>query len=122
MTLGKKLIVNQSISRAKHVELIYYKVRQSLLKTGEIIKKCVNLVTKWDKQIYKVGQLRIIKGQTIVKSGAVNPLQNGSSNSLQNGSIINAKCGKGEALLQSETTIQKRAVHPSGTRANTNLC
>ena len=51
---------------------------QSLLKTGEIIKKCVNLVTKWDKQIYKVGQLRIIKkGQTILKSGAVNPLQNG---------------------------------------------
>ena len=78
---------------------------------------------------YKVGQANLqsraaanLKGQTIVKSGAVNPLQNGSSNSLQNGSIINAKCGKGEALLQSETTIQKRAVHPSGTRANTNLC
>ena len=46
----------------------------------------------------------------------------GSSNSLQNGSIINAKCGKGEALLQSGTTIQKRAVHPSDTRTNTNLC
>ena len=46
----------------------------------------------------------------------------GSSNSLQNGSIINVKCGKGEALLQSGTTIQKRAVHPSDTRTNTNLC
>ena len=45
----------------------------------------------------------------------------GSSNSLQNWSIINAKCGKGEALLQSGTTIQKRPVHPSDTRTNTNL-
>ena len=46
----------------------------------------------------------------------------GSSNSLEDGSIINAKCGKGEALLQRGTTIQKRAVHPSDTRTNTNLC
>ena len=45
----------------------------------------------------------------------------GSSNSLEDGSIINAKCGKGEALLQSGTTIQKRPVHPSNTRTNTNL-
>ena len=46
----------------------------------------------------------------------------GSRNSLQNGSIIDAKCGKGEALFQSGTTIQKRAVHSSDTRTNTNLC
>ena len=70
-------IVNQSISCAKHVALIHYKVGQSLIQTGERITTCANLVTKWGKNNYKVGQLRIItKGQKILKSRAVNPLQN----------------------------------------------
>ena len=71
------LIVNQSISCAKHVALIHYKVGQSLIQTGERITTCANFVTKWGKNNYKVGQLRIItKGQKILKSRAVNPLQN----------------------------------------------
>ena len=38
---------------------------------------CANFVTKWGKHNYKVGQLHIItKGQKILKSRAVNPLQN----------------------------------------------
>ena len=59
------------------MELIYYKVGQSLTQTGERITTCANFVTKWGKHNYKVGQLRIItRGQTILKSRAVNPLQN----------------------------------------------
>ena len=71
------LIVNQSISCAKHVALIHYKVGQSLIQTGERITTCANFVTKWGKNNYKVGQLCIItKGQKILKCRAVNPLQN----------------------------------------------
>ena len=116
------LIVNQSISCAKYVALIHYKVGHSLIQTGERITTCANFVTKWGKYNYKVGQLRIItKGQKILKSRAVNPLQNEviiitqrgmyyrkgrfttkwtryftkcSRLSLQSGSIIIAKCGR----------------------------
>ena len=70
-------MVNQSISCAKHVELIHYKVGQSLIQTGERTTTCANFVRKWGKNKYKVGQLRIItKKQMILKSSAVNPLQN----------------------------------------------
>ena len=72
------LVVNQSISCAEHVGLIYYEVGHSLLQTRERITKCVNCFENWGKHNYKIGQLRIIpKGQKILKSGAVNPLQNG---------------------------------------------
>ena len=72
------LIVNQSISCDKHVALIHYKVGQSLIQSGARIITCANFVTKWGKNNYKVGKLRIItKGQKILKSRAVNPLQNG---------------------------------------------
>ena len=72
------LVVNQSISCAEHVGLIYYEVGHSLLQTGERITKCVNFFANWGKHDYKIGQLCIItKGQKILKSGAVNPLQNG---------------------------------------------
>ena len=65
------------MSCAKRVELIYYKLGQSLIQTGEIITKCASFFTKWGKHNYKAGQLRIITmGQEILKSGAVNPLQN----------------------------------------------
>ena len=71
------LVVNQSISCAEHVGLIYYEVGHSLLQTGERITKCV-IFANWGRLNYKIGQLRIItKGQKILKSGAVNPLQNG---------------------------------------------
>ena len=59
------LVVNQSISCAEHVGLIYYEVGHSLLQTGERITKCVKFFANWGK------------GQKILKSGAVNPLQNG---------------------------------------------
>ena len=72
------LVVNQSISCAEHVGLICYEVGHSLLQTGERITKCVNFFANWGKHNYKIGQLRILtKGQKILKSGAVNPLQNG---------------------------------------------
>ena len=72
------LVVNQSISCAEHIGLIFYKVGHSLLQTDERITKCVNFFSNWGKHNYKIGQLRIItKGQKILKSGAVNPLQNG---------------------------------------------
>ena len=71
------IIVSQFINCAKHVQLIHYKVGQSLIQTGERITTCANFVTKWGKHNYKVGQLRIItKGQKILKSRAVNQLQN----------------------------------------------
>ena len=48
-----------------------------MIQTGERITTCATFVTKWDRNNYKVGQLRIItKGQKILKSRAVNPLQN----------------------------------------------
>ena len=48
-----------------------------MIQTGERITTCANFVTKWDKHNYKVGQLRIItKVQKVLKSRAVNPLQN----------------------------------------------
>ena len=48
-----------------------------MIQTGERITTCANFVTKWGKHNYKVGQLRIItKGQKILKSRAVNQLQN----------------------------------------------
>ena len=53
-------MVNQFISCAKHVELIHYKVGQSLIQTGERTTTCANFVRKWGKNKYKVGQLRII--------------------------------------------------------------
>ena len=69
--------MNQFIRCPKHVQLIHYKVGQSLIQTGERITTCANFVTKWGKHNYKVGQLRIItKGQKILKSRAVNQLQN----------------------------------------------
>ena len=69
--------MNQFIRCPKHVQLIHYKVGQSLIQTGERITTCANFVAKWGKHNYKVGQLRIIpKGQKILKSRAVNPLQN----------------------------------------------
>ena len=72
------LVANQSISCAEHVGLIYYEVGHSLLQTGERITKCVNFFAIWGNDNYKIGQLCIItKGQKILKSGAVNPLQNG---------------------------------------------
>ena len=76
--------LNQSVSCVEldefnYVELIYYKVGQSLSKTGARITKCNNLTTKWGKHNYKVGQLRVItKGQGKLKSGAVNSLQSGA--------------------------------------------
>ena len=51
MTLHNKLVVNQSISCAEHDELVFYKVGQSLLQTGERITKC----GMW-QFYYKVGQ------------------------------------------------------------------
>ena len=65
------------VNCAKHVELIHYKVGQSFIQTGERITTCANFVTKWGKHNYKVGQLRIItKEQKVLKSRAVDPLQN----------------------------------------------
>ena len=47
-----------------------------MIQTGERIATCANFVTKWGKNNYKVGQLRIItKRQKMLKSRAVNPLQ-----------------------------------------------
>ena len=70
--------VNQSISCAEHFGLIYYELKHSLLQTGERITKCVNFFANWGKHNYKIEQLCIItKWQKILKSGAVNPLQNG---------------------------------------------
>ena len=72
------LVVNQSISCAEHFGLNYYKLGHSLLQTGERITKCVNFFANWGKHNYKIEQLCIItKWQKILKSGAVNPLQNG---------------------------------------------
>ena len=68
MTLRNNLIVNQSISCAKHVELIHYKGGQSLIQTGERVTTCANFVTKWGKHYYK--------GTEDIKNRAVNPLQN----------------------------------------------
>ena len=66
LTYVINLIVKQSISSAKHVELIDCKVGQSLIQTGERITMCVNFVTKSGKNNYKVVKLRIItKGQKI---------------------------------------------------------
>ena len=71
------LVVNQFISCAEHFGLIYYKLGNSLLQSGERITKYANFFANWGKQNYKIGQLCIIrKGQKILKSGAVNPLQN----------------------------------------------
>ena len=48
-----------------------------MIQTGERITTCANFATKWGKHNYKVGQLRIItKEQKVLKSRAVNPLQN----------------------------------------------
>ena len=59
---------------------------QSLIQTGERIATCANFVTKRDKHNYKVGQLCVItKGQKIIKSGAVNPLQNEATIITQRG-------------------------------------
>ena len=70
-------VINLIVNYAKHVELIHYKVGQSLIQTGERVTTCANFATKWGKHNYKVGQLRIIiKGQKILKSRAVNPFQN----------------------------------------------
>ena len=72
------LVLNQPISCAERVGLIYYKVGHSLLQTGERITKYVNFFANWGKHNYKIGQLRILtKGLKILKSGAVNPLQSG---------------------------------------------
>ena len=74
------------MSCAKRVELIYYKLGQSLIQTGEIITKCANFFTQWGKHNYKAGHLRITTmGQEILKSGAVNPLQNDAIIIIQNG-------------------------------------
>ena len=71
-------VVNQSISCAKLFGLMYYKLGHSSFQAGERITKCVNFFGNWGKHNYKIGQLCIfIKGQKILKSGAVNPLQNG---------------------------------------------
>ena len=56
--------------------MIYYKVGQTILKTGARITNCNNFITRWSKQNYKVGQLSVItKGKAILKSGTVNSLQ-----------------------------------------------
>ena len=54
------LVVNQSTTCAKHVELICYKLRQSLLQTGERITKCWQFYYKVGKYNFKLGQLHII--------------------------------------------------------------
>ena len=80
------LVVNQSISCAEHFGLIFYEVGHSFLQTGERITKCVNFFANWGKHNYKIGQLRIItKGQKILKSRVVNPLQNGVINIAERG-------------------------------------
>ena len=87
------LVVNQSISCAEHVGLIYYEVGHSLLQTGERITKCVNFFANWGKHNYKIGQLRIItKGQKILKSRVVNPLQNGVINIAERGMYYKKDC------------------------------
>ena len=48
-----------------------------MIQTGEKITTCANFITKWGKNNCKARQLRIItKGQKMLKSRAVNPLQN----------------------------------------------
>ena len=54
-------------SCAEHVELILYKVGQSLLQTDERITKSGSSIKNGDKHNYKVAQLRIFtKGQKIL--------------------------------------------------------
>ena len=48
-----------------------------MIQPGERITTWANFVTKWGKNNCKVRQLHITKkGEKILKSGAVNPLQN----------------------------------------------
>ena len=87
------LVVNQSISCAEHFGLIFYEVGHSFLQTGERITKCVNFFANWGKHNYKIGQLRIItKGQKILKSRVVNPLQNGVINIAERGMYYKKDC------------------------------
>ena len=51
------LVVNQSTACAKDVELVLYKVGQSLLQPVERITKCGNFITKWDKHNYTGGHV-----------------------------------------------------------------
>ena len=98
------LVVNQSISCAEHVKLIFYKVGQSLLQTSQRITECGNFITKLGKHNYEVAQLRIIiKGKRYYKVEQLIHYNVGQL-LLHRGSCIT----KRSALLQIGTGITNR--------------